>query len=122
MRISGAGLTYELTAEPGQREVLPGNRSLELGPGKENYYVVPKRLGILVFAEGNGPSRTRYRAYETGSGYSMAMFGAVKEGSALLVTWKDPYTEIFTDYRPSPARLAVSLALRRTARGVRFQT
>ncbi len=121
LRLSGGALDYELTVEPAQREVWLLNRSLEIGPGAQSYYAIPKRLGILLFAEGSEPFTRRWRAYETGSGYSMAMFGAVKEGAALLVHWEDPYTDIISEYSPTPPRLTMSLALRRTARRVRLQ-
>ena len=52
----------------------------------------------------------------------MAMFGAVKEGSALLVTWTDPYTEVQVDYSLQPApQLRMGLAMRERAQSVRLQ-
>jgi len=95
--------------------------ALPLEPGADNYYAIPNRLGILLLPEGEKPYTRRFPAY-SGSGYSMAMFGAVDHGSALLATWQDPYTEILADYAVSPERrLSLSLALRRSARTVRLQ-
>jgi hypothetical protein len=52
----------------------------------------------------------------------MAMLGVVKNGSALLTTWDDPYTTILADYAIEPQRkLSLSLSFRQSARAVRFQ-
>ncbi len=121
LRLLEGAVEYELAADPGEREVWLLNRSLEIGPGEHSYYAVPKRLGILLFAGGAERSTRRWGAYQTAGGYSMAMFGAVKEGAALLASWEDPYTEIIFEYSPAPPRLTMSLALRRTARRVCLQ-
>jgi len=102
-------------------EVLLLDKSLTIEPGADNYYAIPNRMGILVPVEGDKPYTRRFPAY-SGSGYSMAMFGAVHKGSALLATWEDPYTVMVADYTVEPQRrLAMSLDLQRTARQVRFQ-
>jgi hypothetical protein len=67
-------------------EVRLLDASLPLEPGPENYYAIPNRLGILLLPEGEKPYTRRFPAYSS-SGYSMAMFGAVRNGSALLATW-----------------------------------
>ncbi len=52
----------------------------------------------------------------------MAMFGTVNKGSALLATWDNPYTAIVVDYTLElQRRLAMALALERTARSVCLQ-
>ncbi len=103
----------------GVGEVLLLDRCLTLSPGESNYYVVPHRMGILLYAEGDKPYTRRFQTY---SGLSMAMFGVVKNGSALLATWHDPYTVLTADYvlEPQP-KLALSLGLRRSVRSVRLQ-
>jgi len=110
---------YSFRPGPELEEVRLLDHSLE--PGQQNYYAVPHRLGILLPVEGDKPYSRRLRAYETGRGYSMAMFGAVKNGSALLLSWDDVYTEILVDYSVEPRRLAASLAMRRSAHAVRLQ-
>ena len=105
----------------GVAEIRLLDASLPLEPGPDNYYAIPHRMGILLYPEGDRPYSRRFPGYST-SGYSMAMFGAVQNGSALLATWEDPYTDILADYTVSPGRrLALSLSLRRTARSVRLQ-
>ncbi|MGC8794246.1 MAG: hypothetical protein ACP5U2_12735 [Bryobacteraceae bacterium] len=121
LRLSEEGLEYGLSQPAGEREIWLLNRSLEIGPGERSYYAIPRRLGMLLYAEGDKPFTRRLRAYETGSGYSMAMLGVVRDGVALLASWDDPYTEIVLEYTPSPPRLAVSLALGRSARQVRLR-
>ena len=52
----------------------------------------------------------------------MAMVGAVNNGSALLASWQDPYTDIVVDYSGEPARrLTMGLALRKSGRSVCLQ-
>ena len=98
------------------------NRSLPIGPGEGNYYAVPYRMGIMLRAEGSSPYSRKFRGYETGSGYSMAMFGAVQDGVALLLSWTDPYTNIAVDYATeSGQRLTMGLEMRKSARSVRLQ-
>ena len=111
LRLAADNVEYSFSPEPGEREVLLFGDSLALGRGDANYYAVPHRMGILLSAAGEKPWSRRFRAYETGRGYSMAMFGAVKDGAALLVSWADPYTELVADYTATPApRLSASLA------------
>ena len=108
----------KLPAEVAQIRLLDGSMPLEQSA---DYYAIPNRMGILLFPDGEKPFTRRFPAYSS-SGYSMAMFGAVKNGSALLATWEDPYTEIVADYAVSPRhRLSIGLALRQTARSVRLQ-
>jgi hypothetical protein len=102
-------------------EVLLLDKSLTIEPGADNYFAIPNRLGILVPVEGDKPYTRRFPGY-SGSGYSMAMFGVVNKGSALLATWEDPYTVMVADYTVEPQRrLAMTLDLQRTARWVRLQ-
>jgi hypothetical protein len=72
--------------------------------------------------EGDKPFRRLMNAFGWIHGYSMAMMGAVKNGSALLVTWDAPYTDLIIDYSAEPRRqLTAGLALRENARTVRLQ-
>lgn len=129
----GVAFQFKLAADPpaldysfdslpaGVAEIRLLDAALPLPPGPDNYYAIPNRMGILLYAEGDKAYNRRFPAY-SGSGYSMAMFGAVRNGSALLATWQDPYTEILADYALSPERrIALSLSLRRSARAVRLQ-
>jgi hypothetical protein len=106
---------------PDVAEIRLLDACLQLEPGPDNYYAIPNRMGILLLPEGEKPYSRRFPGYSS-SGYSMAMFGAVRNGSALLATWDDPYTEILADYAISPQRrLSISLAERKSARAVRLQ-
>ena len=55
---------------------------------------VPHRLGIERPAESGFPGSESWTTYD---GLSMAMCGAVKEGSALLVNWDDVETRLIVD-------------------------
>ena len=79
-------------------------------------------MGTMLQAAGSSPYSRKFRGYSTGGGYSMAMFGAVRNGSALLLSWTDPYTDIAVDYAPTPdRRLTMGLEMRQSARAVRLQ-
>ncbi|MBW4028855.1 MAG: hypothetical protein HIU93_15930 [Acidobacteria bacterium] len=90
------------TSSPVQEIDLLQN-ALTLTASSGGYYAIPKSLGIMVTPSGAAPVARRYDAYHVGNGYSMAMFGAVKDGSALLVSWDTPYADILTNYSPAPA-------------------
>jgi hypothetical protein len=109
-------LDYSIVPEGDVREVRLLSKALPLSPGDNNYYAAPYRMGIQLRAEGDKPFSRRFR-----DSCSMAMFGAVKEGSALLVTWTDPYTEVQADYNLLPfPQLKMGLAMRESAQSVRL--
>ncbi|MCW5982537.1 MAG: hypothetical protein KIT09_30905 [Bryobacteraceae bacterium] len=116
-----AELRYDYEPGPDVEEVAILDGALAIEEADKSYYAVPHRMGVMLKAEGSEPYSRRFGAYRT-DGYSMAMFGAVKEGSGLLLWWDDPYAEIAVDYASSPKpRLSMSLPMRRSARSVRFQ-
>ena len=55
------------------------HNALPVGAGDNNYCAVPYRMGIQWLPEGDKPFSRRFRV-------TMAMVGAVKAGSSLLVT------------------------------------
>lgn len=90
---------------------------------EKGYFAVPNRLGILFPAEEGLPCTNRYSAYSNYRSYSMAMFGAVKNGSAVLVYWTDPYTvlevrRLWTDSPlvPGHGAISASLIMKKSAR------
>jgi hypothetical protein len=85
--------------------------------------VIPHRLGLLMRADGGLPDTRRFRAYANANAYSMAFAGAVKNGSAVMVTWEDPYSVIETRSTwiddplvPGSQMLSLSLAQTQSAR------
>jgi hypothetical protein len=110
-------LEYSVVAAEDVKDLRLLSKALPLGPGENSYYAAPHRMGILLRAEGDKSFSRRFR-----DSCSMAMFGAVKEGSALLVTWTDPYAEVQVDYAIQPApQLRMGLATRERAQSVRLQ-
>ncbi len=110
-------LDYSVVPEESANELRLLSKTLPVGAGDSNYYAAPYRLGIQLRAEGDTPFSRRFR-----DSCSMAMFGAVKEGSALLITWTDPYTEVQVDYSTQPApQLRMGLAMRERTQSVRFE-
>ena len=121
VRLAPGGKAVEYAATPGPEveEVFLLDGTLPLGAGKDDYYAIPHRMGILLRAEGDESYRRRFPAYRTGDGYSMAMAGVVRNGSALLLHWDDAHTDIVVDYESGvEPELRLGLALRKTARGV----
>ncbi|MGO9201251.1 MAG: DUF5696 domain-containing protein [Limisphaerales bacterium] len=110
-------LEYSVVPEQEVEDLRLLSKTLPLGPGENSYYAAPHRMGIQLRAEGDKPYSRRFR-----DSCSMAMFGAVKEGSALLVTWTDPYTEVQVDYslQPTP-QLRMGLAMRQRSQSVCLQ-
>ena len=110
-------LEYSVVPEQEVKELRLLSKTLPVGPGGNSYYAAPHRMGIQLRAEGGKPYSRHFR-----DSCSMAMFGAVKEGSALLVTWTDPYTEVQVDYSIQPApQLRMGLAMREREQSVHLQ-
>jgi hypothetical protein len=110
-----ARLEYSVISEAGAKEVRLLSKALPLGPGDNNYYAAPYRMGIQLRPEGDKPFTRHLRV-------TMGMFGAVKEGSALLVTWTDAYPELQVDYSIQPsAQLTMGLSTSAVAQTLRFQ-
>jgi hypothetical protein len=71
------GVDYSAVPESEVKELRLLSKALPVGPGDNNYYAAPYRMGIQLRPEGDKPFSRRFR-----DSCSMAMFGAVKEGSA----------------------------------------
>ena len=118
----------EYTYMDGEFEKTKGSRvkqvrllhdALTVGPGESSYYAIPQRMGILLHAE---DEQTDHRRLGYSSGCSMAMMGAVQNGSALLVSWDTPEATLMIDHtgKPRPT-LSAGLALQSPCRSVRLQ-
>ena len=89
----------------------------------DGYVVVPVREGLLVPANSGLSFTQRFETYAY-EGCHLAMFGVVKEGAAVLVTWDDPYETLELRSTLATKRnqvLAPSLALRKSANSFRIQ-
>jgi len=118
LSVDEAGLEYEALRGSGVEEVRLLDRAIGLRPGPDSYLAIPHRLGLLLEARGDKPYTRAFGGYR---GYSMAMFGAVSAGSALLAHWDDPYIDLAADYSGAPDRtLRLSVSLRGTARSIRL--
>ena len=94
---------------------------------ESGYVVVPTRMGQLIPADSGKAFQETFDTYDN-EGCDMEMLGVVKQGSALLVTWEDPYVEAevrstFPSSGPLAHRqvLSASLTLRRSAKSFRLQ-
>ncbi len=122
MAANPAAIDYSFSQPPNDvTDVLLLDRSLAIEPGADSYFAIPNRMGILLPVEGDEPYTRQFTAYSF-NGYSMAMFGVVKNGSALLAAWKDPYTVPAVDYTVTPRRrLSMTVSLRRSARSLHLE-
>jgi hypothetical protein len=108
-RLGAGAVEYSCTPEVDVAEVWLLDGSLALGPGDGNYFAVPRKMGLLVPPEGDKPFTSRLQSYGD-AGYTMAMLGAVRNHSALLVTWDDPYNDLITTLTTEPRQISASIA------------
>ncbi len=103
------------------------DQALWTSDGEEGSVIVPVREGLQIPADTGKAFTHRFDtfAYE---GCHMQMLGLLKRGSAVLVTWSDPYTavdlqSVLTNAVWVPGRqiLAPSLVLSKSARSCRIQ-
>jgi hypothetical protein len=93
---------------------------------EEGAAVVPVRLGLFVPAAGEKPFEQYFGTYDY-EGCHMAMLGMFKSGSALLVSWDDPYVGISLKRETAPSGspeesvLSAALCLRKTASSFRLR-
>lgn len=93
----------------------------------EGYVVAPVRMGLLIPAD-SGLMFDRAFPTFSYSGCHMEMFGIVRQGSAALLTWHDPYvvphvrsTFPMADTVPGTQALLPSVALSGSARWLRIR-
>lgn len=116
-------IEFSYRADPalGVEKVRLLDAALWTGADERGYVLVPVREGLLVPADSGLAFTNRFDTYAY-EGCHMAMLGVVKNGSAALISWSDPYVMAeVTSVLPGPggsgARqvVAPSLVLRRSA-------
>ncbi len=129
IRSSRDGKTLEFSYEADNGLPIENIRLLEdalwVTDTDQGYLVVPVREGLLLPAN-SGLSFTYSFGTFDYEGCHMEMLGIVKKGSALLITWRSPYTTLFlksvlTDQGGRKQILSPSLELRKTARSFQVQ-
>ena len=110
------GRTVELSGDPGNGLKFV-DHGFPIGAKDEGLIAVPVREGLIIPSD-CGKKFSRWFGTYDYEGCHMAMLGLVKRGSAVLVTWGDPYAspEIHSDGE----ELSVSFHLRESARRIRF--
>ena len=73
--------------------------------------VIPNRLGILMYATENLPSKMSWLTYDGYGGLSMAMAGVGRNGSGILLWWKDADTALTGQRSWTPANLPGATAV-----------
>ena len=131
MELLPDGRTAEVSYEPGRgteiEEIRLLDESLCVTDADGGYMLVPVRLGLLIPSDSGKSFKHHFPtfAYE---GCHMEMLGMVKEGSAALVTWHDPYVtaeiqSMLLDEGIAGGKQVVSasLSLRKSAKVFRIQ-
>jgi predicted dehydrogenase len=131
IRAPGNSNVLEFVYEAGHLPPLEGVRLLEdalwVTDQDNGYLAVPVREGLLIPAESGRAFSHRFDTYAY-EGCHMEMFGAVKQGAAALITWRDPYVAV--DVRSVLTNavwvhgrqvLSPSVVLRKSARDFRIQ-
>jgi hypothetical protein len=118
-------IRYEASAELDVRSIRLLDEACWVTDAEAGYVVVPVRAGLLVPAVVGQSFTHRFDTYAY-EGCHLAMLGIVKQGSALLLTWPNPYTAAElrsvaqTELGVTRQRLAPSLVLSRDSRLVRL--
>ena len=99
------------------------DKALWATDAEQGYLAIPHRMGILFPADEGLPSVARYSAYSNYRSYSMSMLGIVKNDSALLVHWDDPYAVLEVQrswpdlpHVPGHGMVSASLVLSKSAK------
>jgi hypothetical protein len=118
-------LAYE--AAPGLKieDIRLLDEAFSIAAADKGYVVVPVREGLLISADSGVAFTHRFAASEY-EGCHMNMIGLVKSGTAMLVTWTDPYVaiEIRSATDAAGARgqtVAASAVLKQSAKSLRLQ-
>ncbi|MHB8524326.1 MAG: DUF5696 domain-containing protein [Limisphaerales bacterium] len=131
VRPVGNGHTVEFACEAAGPSAIESVRlldnALSITDSDSGYAVVPVREGLLIPADSGLAFTHRFDtfAYE---GCHMEMLGVVKNGTAALVTWHDPYVaaeirSVLTNIAGAGSKqaLSTSLILRKSAKAFRIQ-
>ena len=123
--LADEGKVFELRYDgKADRSVRVLGDALAITDIQGGYAIVPCREGLLIPADSGKPFK---RVFGTSDyeGCHMNMFGLIKSGSALIVTWDDAY--VFCELestrptdKPYRQKLTTTLELRRSARSLRL--
>ena len=116
--------------EKGRGVEVESIRLLENSPwvtdSDKGYALVPSRMGMLIPADNGIVFSKRFNSFEY-EGCDMEMMGMVKQGSALLISWHDPYVEPelksrFEDSKiiPGSQIVSTSFTLKKSAKSIRL--
>jgi hypothetical protein len=127
MELMDDGRTIELSYESERGRDIENIRLIDdcfgITDAEGGYVIVPVREGLMIPSNSGLAFTRRFGTFEY-EGCHMEMLGAVKNGSAIMVTWHDPYivAEVRSSLLPAMAGvnqiLSLSLDLAKTARAV----
>jgi len=115
--------SYESTKEIAIENITLLDDSLVMKDVDSGYLLVPVRLGLLIPSDSGVEFTKSFGTFDY-EGCHMEMFGAVKNDSALLLTWHDPYAvvEVKSVIKEGSQFLSTSLNMRKTASSFRIHT
>jgi len=125
---NGRGLEFAYSAPDGSgvEQVRLLDEALWVTDADKGYAVAPVRMGMMIPADSGFAYHHTFDTY-TYEGCHMAMWGMVKQGSALLLHWDSCYPRVelgsaLTNAVPGAKQvLSASLALRKDARKFRLE-
>ena len=109
-------VSYTTTGNADIENVKLLDNALPITDMDAGYLLVPVRLGLLIPSDSGVEFSHRFGTYDY-EGCHIEMLGLVKQNSALLVTWHDPYVtaEVESKVDDQKQLLSTSLHLRKTA-------
>lgn len=91
-------------------------RTFSIKSTDDGYFVIPVREGLIIPAD-SGKAFTHTFTTYTYEGCHIAMFGAVKNQSAMMASWRDPYLSVVIDSKvdKDQQRLSSIISMSKTA-------
>ncbi|MGC9034728.1 MAG: DUF5696 domain-containing protein [Verrucomicrobiia bacterium] len=86
----------------------------------DGYFVIPVREGLIIPA-GSGKAFTHTFNTYTYEGCHMAMFGAVKNQSAIMANWRDPYLSVVIESKIDKNQQTLSSIISMSKTATNFQ-
>jgi len=116
-------ISYNTTGTSAIGNIKLLDNALSISDTDAGYLIVPARLGLLIPSDSGVKFSHRFGTFDY-EGCHIEMLGLVKQNSALLVTWHDPYVtaEVESKVDGEKQLLLTSLHLRKTAHSFQLRS
>ncbi|MDF1512754.1 MAG: DUF5696 domain-containing protein [Anaerolineae bacterium] len=108
---------YAVTQDAEYKSIYLFTTGLEVTAEQQGEMLLPIRMGLLLQASRGSAFSKHLGTYDYEEGVHMAMAALFKNGSALMLTWADPYVALNVSHTEptQEGRLRLSLELEKTA-------